>query len=408
VAYKKDPFSDEIPPAGLDLWIMAGQSNMEGYGILEQDPKVAIDVWNFASGGGWEKARDPLHWLWESLAPVDQRILRLHQQENDPYALLTDDEIVRRERSDRVVGTGLGIPFAEEMVRRTGRPVGLIPAAHGGTTLNDWGPDPRGPNGDTLYGALLIRVERALAVNGSAVRGVLWFQGEADATAELSATYEARLEAWVAALRRDLGQPDLVVLLVQLGRLVTTPTILEIGLDSKSWSAIREAHRLVAERVPNVRATSAIDLGLSDEIHLNSNALHRLGRRLARRACDCPSPKLLSVSKFAPLANGKPTLLARFDGVTGGWARSSSLTGFEMTNEQGDSLDQVRVIDIYRWDDVGTLRIVITAEQDEMFLAYGQGFNPDASMTDHEDNPLLAFGPAKVEPSDMEAVYASL
>src|SRR5687767_8286881 len=40
---------------------------------------------------------------------------------------------------------GLALPFAVAMARRTGVPVGLVPCAHGGTSMTQWDPASRDP-----------------------------------------------------------------------------------------------------------------------------------------------------------------------------------------------------------------------------------------------------------------------
>jgi sialate O-acetylesterase len=49
-----------------DLWLMAGQSNMEGVGNLVDAPKPHPQVRNFSMAHRWEIGRDPLHHLPES------------------------------------------------------------------------------------------------------------------------------------------------------------------------------------------------------------------------------------------------------------------------------------------------------------------------------------------------------
>ena len=63
-------------PNDFDVWVLAGQSNMEGCGWLEgalqPDERVSV----FSSAGAWGVAQDPLHWFWESITPVHQELRR--------------------------------------------------------------------------------------------------------------------------------------------------------------------------------------------------------------------------------------------------------------------------------------------------------------------------------------------
>ena len=95
--------------------------------------------------------------------------------------------------------------------------MGLIPCALGGSAISEWDPDLKGQGGASLYGALLRRFQAA----GKSIRGILWYQGEADARPpEAVPLYPARLERLVQALRRDLGDPELPFYFVQLGRML--------------------------------------------------------------------------------------------------------------------------------------------------------------------------------------------
>ena len=61
---------------GYDVWVLAGQSNMQGCGwlegVLQPDPRV----WTFTSAGEWQIAAEPLHRLWESFTHVHQDFMR--------------------------------------------------------------------------------------------------------------------------------------------------------------------------------------------------------------------------------------------------------------------------------------------------------------------------------------------
>ncbi|MCL4218335.1 MAG: hypothetical protein KJ052_15210, partial [Candidatus Hydrogenedentes bacterium] len=42
--------------------------------------------------------------------------------------------------TDWTKGAGLGLPFAKAVAEATGRPIGLVPCAHGGTSMTQWSP----------------------------------------------------------------------------------------------------------------------------------------------------------------------------------------------------------------------------------------------------------------------------
>lgn len=112
----------------LDVWVLAGQSNGEGCallaGALPPDPRVLA----FTSAGAWTGAEEPLHRHWESFTPVHQALLRpgLPVEKRD----WTDAALAEEASQTRKQGAGLGLAFGRAMADATGRPVGLIPAAH--------------------------------------------------------------------------------------------------------------------------------------------------------------------------------------------------------------------------------------------------------------------------------------
>jgi len=88
-----------------------------------------------------------------------------------------------------------------------------------------------------LSPALRAEYER-IARAGGKLRGILWYQGCSDASADWAPSYLDRMTAWVAAARADTGVPDLPVLVVQIGNLVQPDQS-----NAKWWDMVREALR---------------------------------------------------------------------------------------------------------------------------------------------------------------------
>jgi hypothetical protein len=192
------------------------------------------------------------------------------------------------------------------MVAATNVPIGLVACAHGGTSMEQWSPAKKGEGGKTLYGSMLRQVKLA----GGKVKGVLWYQGESDANPKASETYAKVFTDFIAAVRGDLGQPELPFYYVQIGRFVA-------NADGKSWNVVQEAQRRLPDEVANTAVISVIDLELDDLIHVGTAGLKRAGQRLARIAVreqfgqlGGSTPTLDRVSKGA-----NNTLVVRFKGV---------------------------------------------------------------------------------------------
>lgn len=164
----------------LQLVLCIGQSNMAGRGPLDDAARDTLDgVWLFDAEGRFAPAVEPLN----------------------RYST------VRKELGMQQVGPAGS--FASAFVGATGRPVGLVVNARGGTSIDEW----IGPKGQ-LLDAALARLRAAQAWGD--VAGVLWHQGEADAAHPQR--YEARLRLLVERLRAELEAPQLPFVFGQIAR----------------------------------------------------------------------------------------------------------------------------------------------------------------------------------------------
>ncbi len=349
-----------------DLWILAGQSNMVGRALLAgaetPDPHVHV----MRPDDRWAVAEDPLH--------------------------------ERRETPRGANGAGSGLAFAKEMYRRTGVPVGLIPCAVGGTSMDQWDPGKRSEGRKSLYGNMLARVTLA----GGKVRGMLWYQGESDATEKASAVYRKKFESWIATMRRDLASPSLPVYYAQLGRFAGEPYGSRVDA---AWDAVRDAQLQIESTVAATKMAATLDLELTDSIHVDAAGLRRLGRRFAKLACrdlypgKCsglePGPRLKEVR----WVDSRQVRLS-FTGVNGRLTAPDRVTGFSFSDGEGS----VKPVSYRAWIPEGagneialemSLPLKLPAP---LWLWYGRGFDPMANLHDAEDFPLPAFGPVTVPP----------
>lgn len=225
--------------AQQDVFLLIGQSNMAGRGVVEDEDKRPIPgVFVFNKEKQWAPAVDPLHW----------------------------------DRPDRI-GVGLGRSFAATLIRmQASTSVGLVPAAFGGSALDEWMP------GTPHFTNAVERTKAALAKGGK-LRGILWHQGEADAsTVERASTYRARFQKFIAALRKELGAETVPVIVGELGRFV---------YENQSYSKplalqVNEALATMPLHVPLCRFVPSEELGhKGDVLHFDSKGLREFGRRYA-------------------------------------------------------------------------------------------------------------------------------
>ncbi len=372
-----------------DLWLLIGQSNMQGAGDLVDVTPPNDRVQLLGMDGHWTRAEEPLHWLSDSPDPVHS---------GDPA---TREARSKAEHRITVKGASLGLPFGVALTEATGVPIGLIAAAHGGTSMADWSPARKGEGGKSLYGSML----RQVALAGGKLRGALWYQGEGDANDSASPVFPKAFADFIAALRADVGQPDLPFDYVQIGR------FLNAG-NPNAWDAVREAQRLAAQTIPHSAVVPAIDLVLDDLIHVGTEGHKRLGRRLARVALHdtYTNPAGRTAIDFDRVTRGPDnTLRVRFKGVNLhneggkvlGLMPATRVLGFSIRNADTSLAPLVyeAKVDPHVPDTVILKLDAILAKEipEGAQLWYGYGYDPACNLVDAEDMAAPAFGPIPLD-----------
>lgn len=235
------------PACARDIFILIGQSNMEGRGDAAQLPTFPNNARITAfDQTGWVAAAEPL----PSSRPMISGL--------PGFGTLAP------------AGAGPGLSFADRMVALRGNDVGLVQCGIGGYSIQYWEPDYRRSQ---LYGACLHRA-RLAAADGN-VRGFLIFNGESDATIDENRfhLYSPRLSRLVQALRADFG--PLPVVYTQLGPEPSgNPAF-------AAWGGMQlmQAHL----SIPNALMVTAADLRSVAPMspHLDTASYVTLGRRYA-------------------------------------------------------------------------------------------------------------------------------
>ena len=220
---------DQAPPP-LQIFILAGQSNMEGQGVVDLDhPKY----YNGGRGTLAKVMADPAH---------AERFS--HVTTSEGAWVVRDDVFVRfQTRKDLKLG-GLSIgytgypgkhhigpefQFGHVVGEAIVAPVLLIKTAWGGKSLHkDFRPPTAsGPTGP-YYHRMLAEIHQSLAglekefpeasAGGHHLAGFVWFQGWNDMFNDKArAEYETNLVHLVQDIRHDLRVPDLPVVIGELG-----------------------------------------------------------------------------------------------------------------------------------------------------------------------------------------------
>ena len=218
----------------MDIFLLMGQSNMAGRGLLEDVEPIRDERIHVYRDGHWAMAEEPLH----------------HDR---PTA-----------------GIGLAMSFARSVLEANpGTEIGLVPRAVGSTPLEQWM-----PGADLYEGAMAAARE---TIRDGTIKAVLWHQGEHDSKSEADASsYLQRFTTMVRTLRERLGTPSLPVILGELGAyLVARP-------DFPHYRTVNAELRKVPDALPHSAFVSAEGLtDKGDSLHFDARSLRTFGRRYA-------------------------------------------------------------------------------------------------------------------------------
>ncbi len=259
----------------VDVFLLAGQSNMEGVGRVEllSEAALAVPHVHLFHSSALGTPKDAHKWL--PLRPAGWK-------------------------GAASGGFGVEMSLGAALSRaRPGRQTYFIKHAVGGTALfDDWS-----PNGGAEFRTFERLVENALSDLESqglrpVVRGVFWQQGEADAkTAQMSQVYGRRLENFIVRVRARLAAhaPDCSAADV---RFVVGQVIPDATPGSPAHKRfpyrdeVRAAQLAVARNLKNVvsvptdatfetHASDSDGFRDNDNIHFNEAGLAKLGEHMA-------------------------------------------------------------------------------------------------------------------------------
>ncbi len=167
-------------------------------------------------------------------------------------------------------GVGLAASFASAWCdKHEDEEIGLIPCAEGGTSLDDWAV------GGALFDHAVFQAK--LAMRCGSLDGILWHQGENDCSPEGSKLYCGKFAKIVEAFRRELGAPDIPLIIGGLGDYLTEG---RYGKYFADYILVNQALQDFAAGCDNCWFVSAAGLTANqDGIHLNAESLRKFGLR---------------------------------------------------------------------------------------------------------------------------------
>jgi hypothetical protein len=220
------------------VFILAGQSNMAGRGLVEaQDTMANKRVLTINAGGQLVYAKEPLHFYEPAMAGLD-----------------------------------CGLSFGKTLIKNIPADISIliIPTAVGGSSIQQW-------LADSVYrGVKLLsnfKEKVQLAKRYGNIKAVLWHQGESDANKPSIPLYENRLSQLLTVFRKTIQSDKLPIVVGELG---------SYSNAKEDWSSINQAINRYAHRDRLVSVVQTGDLkDKGDHIHFDSEGQRKLGERYA-------------------------------------------------------------------------------------------------------------------------------
>lgn len=366
-----------------DVWILAGQSNMEGVGRLTTDlyqnnnnairAHFMTDVWGVA--------KHPLH----ELAAAKHKV---------------HTEVLRAVAPHPIIGAGPGLTFAKRLFELSGVPQGLISCAHGGTTLEQWSPDKKELGGDeSLYAAMFERFKE----NGANVAGMFWYQGCSEASEEAITLFNKNMIKLISSIRDDFRK-EIPIVQVQISRFAYTEENTEPSQEQ--WSRIRENQRLLQRHIHGLDTVHTMHYRLDDLIHLDGKSQDHLGITAAesmyamlhedKKGC-LPGIQLGSIEcKQDEYLEYQSQIIVHFENVQGELTSSGRIMGFDQAADKSKPIF-TSIYDAYAEGSTIVLRVELPhKELLQHWLWYGYGLNPACNVTDSHGRSIPAFGPVRI------------
>ena len=237
--FPKEELSVNNIPNKENIWvfILAGQSNMAGRGLVEpQDTVPNNRLYALNGKGNIIIAKEPLHFYEPSMAGLDS-----------------------------------GLSFGKSLIKHIPDSISvlLVPTAVGGSSISQW-------LNDSIHREVKLfsnfKRMAELGMQYGTVKGILWHQGESDAKTKEAPLYQSKLSELIYQFRKVVGNQETTVVIGQLGSYSTNPL----------WSKINDHIKYYVSTDPNTGMINTQDLkDKGDKVHFDSKAQRALGERYA-------------------------------------------------------------------------------------------------------------------------------
>ncbi len=237
-------YVDQLPDKDhFWIFILAGQSNMAGRGLVEPMDTVANRrILAVDQNYKWVYAKEPLHYYEPTLTGLD-----------------------------------CGLSFANTLLNSVPSDIsiGLVPCAVGGSSVEQW-------LGDSTHREVPLltnfRNKVDFARQAGMIKGILWHQGENNANPTSLPTYRDRLQELFSTFRAYIQDDTLPVLAGHLG------SYAEPEERQMHWDAINAILDQISAADNNISVVDTRDLvHKGDQIHFDSKSQRMLGVRFANK-----------------------------------------------------------------------------------------------------------------------------
>ncbi len=225
------------------IFIMAGQSNMAGRGLVEaQDTITNPNIFTLDKKMNLVIAKEPLHFYEPKLAGLD-----------------------------------CGLSFAKELRSQLPKNIEiiLVPCAVGASSIDQW-------LGDSLHRKVQLysnfKERMVFSKSIGTIKGILWHQGESDAHPKKLPNYQNKLKQLFQKFRADVGNEKLPILAGELGDYAVPED------RNKNWKILNNILNKMARNDANLYIISTKGLQSNpDKVHFNSKSQRELGKRYAKQ-----------------------------------------------------------------------------------------------------------------------------
>ena len=238
--FPKSIETPDVVPNRKNLWvfILAGQSNMAGRGLVEpQDTIPDKRILTINSKNELVIAKEPLHFY-------------------EPKAS----------------GLDCGLSFGKTLIEHLPDSVSvlLLPAAVGGSSISQWLTNAKHRNVELLSNfAGIVQTGKKYGE----FKAVLWHQGESDAHENEIPEYHGRLSRLFEKFRCLTDDVTLPIIIGELG---------SFSENNENWQIINEKIRSYSATDRNTKVIPTFDLkDKGDKVHFNSKGQRIMGQRFA-------------------------------------------------------------------------------------------------------------------------------